>query len=242
MRPSSSGTSRLLRGAATVALAVTAAAVAQQGGLMPEDVQRRFAAVKEASVANQAALRQYRWTETLQFSLKAESSTTRTFACHYDPDGKVARLPIGPPPDQSKEGPLRRRISEEAKEDAEDFMGRAWTVIGLYVPPDGQKMEQAFQADNATVDRPASGEGGLNFKNYAKPGDSMALDFDMSTRKIATLKVNSYLDDPSQPVALNVQFARLPDGTNYPATIVLNAPTKGIQVTMTNSDYQKRAQ
>ena len=77
-------------------------------------------------------------------------------------------------------------------------------------------------------------------RNYAKPNDSMTLDFRMDTKKLAMLKVSSYLDDPSQPITLNVQFATLPDGTNYAATVLLNAPAKGMQVTMTNSGYQKR--
>ena len=91
-------------------------------------------------------------------------------------------------------------------------------VIGLDVPPDGQRIEQNFQAGNASLDRRGTGEAGLVFRNYAKPGDSMTLDFDMATKKLAGLKVSSYTTDPSQPVSLAVQFGTLPDGTNYPAT------------------------
>jgi hypothetical protein len=221
--------------------AAAAFAAAQQGGLMKEVIQRRLAAVKESAAANKAALQQYSWTETVQFTLKGEVRSTKQSSCRYGPDGKVVRTPIGPPPEESREGPMKRRIMQEAKEDLTAFMEKVRAVMGLYVPPDAQKMEAAFQAGNASVDRPGEGEGGLSFKSYAKPGDAMNLDFSMANKKLASLSVNTYLDDPSQPVALNVQFSTLPDGTNYPGTVVLNAPSKSIQVTITNSNYQKVA-
>ena len=239
MRHPSSGTSKRHRWSMALVFGATAVAVAQQPGPTGEAVQGRLAAIKEAAATNQAALRQYTWTENLEFSLKGDARTTRTFSCRYGSDGKIIRTPIGPPPDQSKEGPLRRRIADEAKEDAEDFMSRARTVIGLYIPPDAQKMEKAAQSGNVTVNRVADGEAGLRFKNYAKPGDSMAMDFNATTKKLASMNVDSYLDDPSQPINLAVTFGTLPDGTNYPANIVLKAPSKSIQVTMANADYKK---
>ena len=217
-------------------------ALAQQGGMMQEAIQQKLAAVKAAQAANKAALQSYNWTETVQFSLNGQNRATKQFSCMYGTDGKVIRTPMGgaPAEQQSREGPLRRRIEEKKKDETEDFLGQIRAAIALYVPPDSAKMEQAFQAGNASLDRPGSGEAGLVFRNYAKPNDTMTLDFRMDTKKLAGLKVNSYLDDPSQPFALNVQFASLPDGTNYPATVIVDAPSKAMQVTMTNSNYQKR--
>jgi hypothetical protein len=102
-------------------------------------------------------------------------------------------------------------------------------------------IEQAHQAGNLSLASPGAGEAGLNFKNYAKPGDSMVLDFAMATKKLSGVNVNTYLADPSQPITLAVQFATLPDGTNYPARIVMNAPAKNVQVTTTNSNYMRLA-
>jgi hypothetical protein len=115
-------------------------------------------------------------------------------------------------------------------------------LIGLYVPPDAARMKAAHAAGNVSFARPAAGEAGLVFKDYSLPGDSMTLDFAMATRKMVALSVNSYLGAPSSPVTLNVQFAQLPDGTNYPAQEVVNAAAKGIVVTVTNSNYQKMGQ
>ncbi len=226
---------------ATLAVGGAGVALAQQGGMIKEVIQSKLAAIKEASAANKAALHKYAWTETIQFALKGEVKSTKQMSCRYGPDGKVARTPVGPPPQQQKTGPLRGRIMEEKKDEITQYMQSVRTVIGLYVPPDGQKMEQAFQAGNVSLDRPGAGEAGLVFKSYAKPGDSMTLDFNMTTKKLANLNVNSYTDDPSQPISLAVQFGTLPDGTNFPASTVVNAPSKAIQVTVTNSNYQKIA-
>ncbi len=227
--------------AVSVALALGSSAGAQQGGMMKEVIQTKLAAIKEASAANKAALHKYAWTETIQFALNGQVKSTKQMSCRYGPDGKVARTPIGPPPEQKQTGPLRRRVMEEKKDEITQYMQSVRAVIGLYVPPDGPKMEQAFQAGNVSLDRPGAGEAGMVFKNYAKNGDSMTLDFNTAAKKLASLNVNSYTDDPSQPISLAVRFATLPDGTNYPATTVVNAPSKSIQVTVTNSNYQKVA-
>ena len=229
-----------LLAAASAVLLSAIAANAQQGPMIREAIQRKLAAIKESAAANKAALHQYGWTETVVLTARGEQRPGRQFMCKYGPDGSVVRTPMGPPQQsQGGGGPLKQRMMEKAKEEFEAEMQKIRATIGLYVPPDGQKMEQAFQAGNANIDRPGAGEGGLDFKNYAKPGDSMALDFNMNTKKLAGLNVNTYLDDPSQAMTLAVQFASLPDGTNYPATIAIQVPSKNMAVNITNSNYQK---
>ncbi len=230
-----------LAAVAIAALAICSALGAQQEGLLKEALEKKLAAVKESAAANKAALRKYTWTETLQLSLKGEVKSTKVMSCAYGANGQVVRTPVGPPPEQKKTGPLRGRIIEQKKEEMTDLMQSVKALIGLYVPPDSGRMQQAHQAGNLSFSRPAAGEAGLQFKNYAKPGDSMVLDFAMATKKLAALNVNSYLADPSQAVTLAVQFATLPDGTNYPASVVVNVPAQAVQVNITNANYQKLA-
>ncbi len=218
----------LLRGSA-------AAQQPPQGGPLAD----RFAAVKQAAAANQQALRQYTWTETQQVSLNGEVKSTRQMTCSYAPNGKPQCTPIGPPPEQQDKRGLRGRIADKKKEELTDYMQKVKGVIGLYVPPDPARMEAARAAGNVSLSAPVAGEAAIVFKNYAQPGDSMSLDFAMAARKLAALAVNTFVGDPSSPVTLSVRFAPLPDGTNYPAQEVVNAPAKGIQVTVTNSNYQK---
>ena len=76
------------------------------------------------------------------------------------------------------------------------------------------------------------------FKDYALPGDQMTLSFDTAAKKITAVNVNTYMDNPKDVVTLAVQFASLPDGTNYVQQTVLNATAKSLVVTTTNSDYK----
>jgi hypothetical protein len=46
------------------------------------------------------------------------------------------------------------------------------------------------------------------------------------------------MDDPKDVVTLAIQFASLPDSTNYVQQSVLNATAKKLIVTTTNSNYQ----
>ena len=117
------------------------------------------------------------------------------------------------------------------------FLWVVKTLLGLYVPPDPQHMQQAFQAGKASLNK-GSGTADLVFHDYALPGDQMTLSFDTAAKKISTVKVATYLDDPKDVVTLAVQFASLPDSTNYVQQTVLDATAKQLVVTTTNSDYK----
>lgn len=231
-----------LAGTLLVALGVSAQQQGSAGGLLAEALKEKVEAVQQNAAANRAALRQYQWTENVQVALNGEVKTTKQMGCRYGPDGKPQCSPLGPPPQQQQQRGLRGRIAEKKKEEFTEYLQQVKGLIGLYVPPDAARMKAAHAAGNVSFSRPAAGEAGLVFKNYSLPGDSMTLDFAMATRKMAALSVNSYLGDASSPVTLNVQFAQLPDETSYPAQEVVNAAAKGIQVTVTNSNYQKIAQ
>ena len=235
-----------LGGAALLASA-SAAQQAQQpppqgaGGLLADALKEKVEALQQHATANRAALRQYGWMENIQIAVNGEVRTTKQMSCRYGPDGKPQCTPTGPPQPQQEQRGLRGRIAEKKKEEFTEYLQQVKGLIGLYVPPDGPRMKAAHEAGNASFSRPAAGEAGLTFRNYSLPGDSMTIDFAMAIRKMAALSVNSYLGDPSSAVTLNVQFAQLPDGTNYPAQEVVNAAAKGIVITVNNSNYQKIA-
>ena len=125
------------------------------------------------------------------------------------------------------------------KAEMQDYMGQVKSLLALYVPPDPQKMAQAFQSGNASLNSsPGSPVVQIVFKNYAQPGDQMTLSFDTNARKITTVNVNTYMGEAKDVVTLAVQMGSLPDGTNYSQQTVLNATAKKLQVTTTNSNYQ----
>jgi len=221
-----------------VAAAVPATTQTDQGsgGQLKEEV----AAIKQSVTENQEKLHQYRWTETTQLTLKGDAKPPRQSVCQYAPDGTVQKTPIGAPSPPPSGGRMKQRIIERKKEEMQDYMGQVKKLLAKYTPPDPQKIEQAFKAGNASVNpNPSAQKVALLFKNYAETGDQMTLSFDTATKKLSGLNVNTYLDDPKDVVTLSVKMANLPDGTNYVQQTVLDATAKRLQVTTTNSNYQK---
>ncbi|HZD50621.1 MAG TPA: hypothetical protein VE178_17895 [Silvibacterium sp.] len=206
------------------------------------DLQQKVAALKQSAAANQQRLHQYQWTETVQVTYKGDPKPPKQNLCQYGANGQVQKTPIGDQQQQQPSGGrFKQRIVEKKKAEMQDYMGDVKGVLAMYVPPDPQKIQAAFQAGNASFS-PANGGVNLVFKNYAQPGDQMTITFNPEAKKITALSVNTYTDKPSEVVTLAVQFASLPDGTNYAQQSVLNATAKQISVTTTNSGYQKLLQ
>jgi hypothetical protein len=66
----------------------------------------------------------------------------------------------------------------------------------------------------------------------------MLLDFRTDAKRLESLKVETYLGDPSEPIALDVRFAALPDGTNHPGDVEVSASAKAVRIMITNGDYR----
>ena len=221
--------------AALLATAVTTA-IAQPGPAL----QEKLAAVKQSVAENQQKLHQYQWTETTQLTLNGDAKPPSQSLCQYGPDGTVQKTPMSPPPPPPSGGRMKQKIIEKKKEEMKDYMGQVKTLLALYVPPNPQKMQQAFGAGKVSLNpSPDSGTTNMVFKDYAQPGDQMTLTFSSATKKISNINVNTYMDNPQDTVTLAVQFASLPDSTNYVQQSILNATAKKLVVTTTNSNYQK---
>jgi len=202
------------------------------------ELQEKLAAVKQTAAENKQRLLQYQWIETTQLTLKGNQKPSTQTSCRYGPDGQVQKTPIGPPPQQPSGGRMKQKIVEKKKEEMKDYIQDVKDVLAMYVPPDPQRMQQAYQAGNVALN-PVPEAVNLVFSNYAQPGDKMTLTFNTATKKIAALSVDTYMGEEKDRVTLQVQMGSLPDGTNYAQQTVLNASAKELTVTTTNSNYQK---
>jgi hypothetical protein len=200
------------------------------------ELQQKLAAVKQSVAENQQKLHQYQWTETTQLTLNGDAKPPSQSMCQYGPDGTVQKTPLTPPPPPPSGGRMKQRVIEKKTAEMKDYMGQVKTLLALYVPPKPQQMQQAFQAGKASL---TPGTAQIVFKDYALPGDQMTLSFNTATKKISTINVNTYMDNPKDTVTLAVQFASLPDSTNYVQQSILNATAKKLVVTTTSSNYQK---
>jgi hypothetical protein len=227
-----------------IALSVFCTLAVSQGTAQDakQELQQKLAAVKESVARNQAALRQYTWTEHTDILLKGEVKSAKDNICRYGPDGQVQKTPLGAPQAKKEMRGVRKRVVEKKVNELTDYMERASALIHRYMPPSPQQMQSVFQAGNAAVAQAGPGGIELQFKDYVKPGDSLVFSFDSATKAIRKIAVKSYLDDAKDAVTLDVIFQNLPDGTNYTSATTLNAPAKQVQVKVTNVNYQKAAQ
>jgi hypothetical protein len=207
-------------------------------GAQNAELQQRVAAVKQAAAENKQKLRQYQWTETVQLMLKGEAKPPSTNLCRYGPDGQVQKTPVGPAPPPPSGGRSKQEIIAKKKEEMKDYMDDVKGLLALYLPPDPQRMEQAFQAGKVLLN-PAAGIINIIFTDYAQPGDRMTIVFDGAAKKIVSLNVNTYMGETKDVVMLNAQMAGLPDGTNYVQQTTLNASAKHLVVNTTSSNYEK---
>ncbi len=207
-------------------------------------LQQRVAELKQAMAANRAKLMKYQWIQSTEVSVKGKIRKDQQMACHYGPDGKVVKTVIGvdPAQQQSAQGGIRGRVIAKKKEEMQDYTERLKSLISHYAPPDPQMIREAKEAGNAGLTA-SNGIAILTFTDYYKPGDKVSVGFDTAAKKLVSYDVNTYLDDPKNDVVtLTNRFDSLPDGTNYVQQTVLDAQSKQIRITTTNSNYTRIVQ
>ena len=196
--------------------------------------------MKAAAERNQAQLRHYSWISTTQVSYDGNVKNTKVESVSYGPDGQQQKNVVSDteaPKPPGLRGALAERKGDEIKAELES----AVALIHSYVPPNPQQLQAAVAAGNMTMSPAPPGVATLVFANYQLPGDAMTLTFAIEPKLIQTVNVATWLDSPSKPVTLTVQFQSLPDGTNVPATTTLTLPSSNLDITVTNEDYQKLA-
>ncbi len=225
------------RVAMAIFILVSQCAVAQDPSL-----QQKGAQIKEAMAANKQALSNYTWQEQQTVSIKGEVKKQQMFQVQNGPDGKPQKTLLGPPPEQQEPsgGRLKRHVVEKKKEEFKDYAQQVAELAQSYAQPDPGKLQQAFAQGNAMLGSGgAPGEIKLVIHNYVKPNDTVTMTFNTAEKAIQSLQIASYLDDPKDAVNITAQFARLPDGTNHVANMLVNGVSKELTVNIQNSNYQK---
>ena len=88
-------------------------------------LQQRLAELKASMADNQAQLKKYQWLQTTQVSVKGETKKEEQAQCHYGPDGKLQKTPVGAPP-EPKAPPkgLKGKVVAKKVEEMKDYTDR----------------------------------------------------------------------------------------------------------------------
>jgi hypothetical protein len=218
------------------------------GGLaqaqLSQEIQQKVEEAKAAAQRNQQALRSYTWIATTDIMFKGEVKNTKVESCQYGPDGQVQKTELSQPPPQNerRRRGLRGRIVAKKTGEMKQELESAAALAHSYVPPVAAKLQAVAAAGKVSLSQAGPGAVALTFPGYNMEGDSLTLTFNSAAKALETLQVNTWLDDPSNKVTLEVTFDSLPDGTNYAATTVLTIPAKQIEVQINNSNYERLGQ
>jgi hypothetical protein len=204
------------------------------------ELQQRVTEVKESAAKNKQALASYTWNELVVISLKGEEKKQEHFQVRLGPDLKPQKISLDPPPDPPSGGRLKKHIVAKKKEEYKEYADQMKTLAQQYVPPDGSLLQRAFAQGNILIGPTAGGPNQIQLviHNYLKPQDSMILIFDKAQKRLLSVQISSYMDDPKDAMNLTVQFGSLPDGTSHVSNMVLDGVSKQLNIAIQNSNYQ----
>lgn len=202
--------------------------------------KERVAAIKKSFADSQAALHKYEWIETTITSLRGEEKARKQSRCYYGAEGKVQKIPLAAPSEESPGRGVRGRIKERKKEELADYMEEAASLVHKYLPPDHEKVQKCADSGNTSIrviepERRAS----IEFRDYLQPGDLLSIEIDMTNNTILRAAVATALGADKDPVSLEVRFDKFSDGTIYTAEIVLEAKAKNVKVDVQNGGYTR---
>lgn len=226
---------------AMITLSVWFAGALHLSAQSPE-LQQKAAEVRESVAANKRALSQYTWQEQQIVSIKGQVKKQQLFQVHLGSGGQPEKVPLGPPPEQTEPsgGRLKRHIVEKKTEEYKDYAQQLAELAQSYTHPEPGKFQQAFEQGNVMIGSAgAPGEVKLVIHNYVKPNDTVTMVFNSTERAIQSLQISSYLEKPGDAVEISARFARLPDGTNHVATMLVDGVSKKLTVNIQNSNYAK---
>lgn len=219
---------------ALAVMALTSAAQAQGGA------QQEVEAIKTAMGTNAAAQRNYAWVETSAVAYKGEVKSTTTSSCQYMAGGtKPACTVTSAPPEEKKQrGPVRRSVKDSKVGEMKEYMDSVKALVGEYVPTKPDLIQAAQgRGDVAAAQDPANGTLKLTISNYIQKGDAVIITVNQATHQVAHVAVNTWLNDPSATVTLDVSFITLPNGVSFASQKVLTATAKSIVVTITDANF-----
>lgn len=220
--------------AALAVVGIVSIAQAQDGA------QQEVEAIKAAMGANAAAQRNYAWMETTAIAFKGEVKSTSTSSCQYMAGGTKPTCTVtsAPPEEKRQRGPVRRSVKDSKIEELKTYMDSVKVLVAQYVPPKAAAIQAAHgRGDVATAPNPSNGTVALTVSNYLQKGDNVIITVDQASHQVRHVAIDTWLNDPSATVTLDVAFSTLPNGVSFASTKTLTATAKEVVVTITDENF-----
>jgi hypothetical protein len=203
------------------------------------EMQENIAMIKKNLADSKAKMKMYEWIETTTTFIKGEQKSLKQKQCYYALDGKLTKVETGGSADAKKPGGLRGKIADNKKEDMVDYVNQAIAKIQTYLPPNPDKIQQIYGAGKMSIQMLEPNKKlKFSFPDYNEAGDLFSMSINKPEQKIISVDVSTSVDDPKEKVVFNITYNNLPDGTQYPGSITLDAPEKNLKITIENSGFK----
>ncbi|HET6348358.1 MAG TPA: hypothetical protein VFH88_04665 [Candidatus Krumholzibacteria bacterium] len=203
---------------------------------------RHFDTVLECLIQNRQDLMSYHWVENTVVRASGQSSASQTSICRFDEKAHLRRTPLAPHGASADVYLAKSEQAESVKQPplAPDARA-ALELMNAYMPPDPDRLQHCKEHGEMTMTVTEPGKQvRLDFKNYMKPGDRVAVMLNLATGRIANVTANTFFDKSTDAVTLNAQMATIKNRhTAYPAKISIDSPARQLSVMVTNSEYRK---
>src|SRR5262249_10355842 len=168
------------------------------------ELQQRIADLKESVAKNKEDLKKYTWVERVTISLRGQERKQERFQVHLSAEGKPVKAPLDPPAEVQdaggrRGGRLRERIVERKKEEFKEYAEQMKALAEQYIPPTKNAIQEAYSKGNISIEPNAGSPDRVKLviKNYVKPNDVMTLVIDKKEKRLMSISIGTYLDDPS---------------------------------------------
>ncbi len=225
-----------LKGITVAVLALAATVAVAQNPQMEE----KLMAIKQNMAKNKQQLAMYTYTQVETISLKGDVKDTRTYQVSTV-NGQQQKTEINDQKASSgggREGRLKKHVVEKKTDEYKEYGQQIGQLVKQYTVPDPERLMQAKQQGNLSI-VPGTGTMSLVIKSFVKPNDQVTFVISDQSKAPVSIRVNSYLSDPSDVVTVGAQFAQLPDGTNHVTSATINGVQKHLTIQDQNSNYQK---
>jgi len=196
--------------------------------------------LSETLEANQEKLQDYTWTRRITISVDGEQQLVQLFDVRHDPEGTLQKTPIAVPEEETAAKPVSKKKAKKKKQRAAQLTDDLKTFIDGYIHMSPDRMQQYVMQSKVYHGRGESGtETQILSRNVVFQGDTMDIIIDGPSGIPKRLEIMT--SHAGEPLHLETAFARLDDGTGYPARSVVKTEVKESKVTIVveNFDYEK---
>jgi hypothetical protein len=182
-------------------------------------------------------LAQYTWQEQETVSVRGDVKKQALYQVVLGANGQAVKTDIT----QSQSSGRTRGIRARIAQNYEDYGKQIAALAASYMQADPASLQTLYAQGKVSVGSAGPGLSAITVKGYVKPGDTVTITFDPAQKAVVSIRIASYLSDPSDGVTIAASFAKLPDGTNHASTVQIDGQSKSLVVQETNLNYQKRA-